>query len=235
MMYSRTWRNEEDIQRDIGIFDNITSLIIRFNFDVKIKLPLNLTELDCSYCGLTSLPDLPNTLKKLSCSYNELTSLPDILPPDLNNLSCDHNRLTHIPTVLPENLDYFNCSDNDLSRISIIPDKLTLLNCNNNKITELTLNHNLVYLFCSDNLITSPIVINDKLKTLKCENNPFDFFLEIFERVTDDDFIEVTFDRYKYQVYELQNRLLRGTYEDFNDRYQKLKTEILAFRLSIDL
>jgi hypothetical protein len=233
MIYRRTWRSEEDINRDTDIFDNITLLIIRFNF--KNKLPPNLLELDCSYCGLTSLPDLPKTLKKLNCSYNELTNLPDILPPDLTDLSCDHNRLTCVPTILPKNLDYFNCSDNDLSRISNLPDKLALLNCSNNKITDLVLNHNLVYLFCSNNLITGPIVISDKLKTLKCENNPFDFFLEIFYGVTDDDFIEVTFDRYKYRIFELQNRLLRGTYEDFNEMYQKLKTEILAFGLSIDL
>ena len=66
-----------------------------------------ITELDCSYNQLTTLPTLPPNLIYLDCCYNQLTVLPT-LPSTLITLYCGNNKITSYP-ILPSTLN--NLSD----------------------------------------------------------------------------------------------------------------------------
>jgi len=61
-----------------------------------------ITDLDCSWNQLTTLPSLPNSLLYIDCEHNQLTALPT-LPNSLNMLDCDFNYLTFLP-ILPNSL-----------------------------------------------------------------------------------------------------------------------------------
>jgi len=93
------------------------------------------TELDCSYNKLTSLPDLP-ALEELVCHANQLTSLPDL--PALKKLFCHHNQLTSLPH-LPSSLIVLCCSYNQLTSLSDLSNQvdLEILECSENQLTEL--------------------------------------------------------------------------------------------------
>ena len=55
------------------------------------------TELNCGYNQLVSLPVLPDSLQQLYCDDNQLVSLP-VLPDSLQRLNCDNNSL---PDIIP--------------------------------------------------------------------------------------------------------------------------------------
>ena len=78
---------------------------------------LHVTELDCSYCGITSFEGLnaPN-LTTLHCDTNNLTSFQHLNCPLLTTLMCSGNKLT--------SFQHLNCP------------LLTRLYCDNNKLTS---------------------------------------------------------------------------------------------------
>jgi Leucine-rich repeat (LRR) protein len=79
------------------------------SFDIIPKYD-NIVYIECIYCHLSKLPELPNSLLKLSCGNNQLTSLPE-LPKSLKELYCRYNKLTELPE-LPNTLQYLSCSKN---------------------------------------------------------------------------------------------------------------------------
>ena len=103
------------------------------------SLPDNITELDVSNRGLTSL-DVTRfkNLKILYCHHNQLTSLH--LNDNLEMLDCYQNRLTSLH--LNQNLQILACPDNLLTSLHL-NENLQQLNCNCNQLTSLHLNEKL--------------------------------------------------------------------------------------------
>ena len=64
---------------------------LRIRTSVNLKPFSRLKKLNCSYCNLTTLPELPQ-VTTLYCSRNQLTTLP--LMPQVTILNCSENRLT---------------------------------------------------------------------------------------------------------------------------------------------
>jgi len=91
----------------------------------------NINLIDCSFCNLSSLPELPNSLQELNCYHNELTVLPQ-LPNGLQKINCGYNKLTVLPQ-LPNSLQYLWCSYNKLSILPELPNSLKEFYCYNNR------------------------------------------------------------------------------------------------------
>ncbi len=168
-----------ELKRLEGLPDSLRILICKHNpistisFINNNPLSANLRELDCNYCLLTCLPDLPHTLQKLDCSQNlylaklpvlpvalkylkcsmcVLTELPE-LPDSLMDLDCSHNKITYLPVMLPTNMDTLNCSANKLTWLPELPNSLTELDCRNNNLTIFpgTIPPGLSWLDCRNN------------------------------------------------------------------------------------
>ena len=103
------------------------------------SLPDNITQLDVSNRGLTSLDVRRFTnLKELYCHHNQLTCLH--LNNNLELLDCYQNRLTSLH--LNQNLQILACPDNQLTSLHL-NENLQQLNCNSNQLTSLHLNEKL--------------------------------------------------------------------------------------------
>lgn len=81
-----------------------------------------LTELNCSYNSLSSIPEQIGQLsglKYFNCSHNHLVNLPEQMTQltALRNLDCSHNYLVNLPENIGQlsNLTAFNCSYNLLN------------------------------------------------------------------------------------------------------------------------
>lgn len=130
------------------------------------KLPHGLKKLDCSNNPLLSLDDLPN-LVLLNCSNCGLNSLPD-LPPTLITLISTGNNLVHLPRLF-KGLRILRCSGNNLKELIRLPTSLVELDCKYNEISEI--DHiddliNLKFLDCRWNkvsLYTSRTTRNEKI------------------------------------------------------------------------
>jgi len=144
------------------------------------------TELNCNYNQLTSLPDLPLSLKYLSCCCNKLTSLP-YLPHSLKTLDCYGNQLKSLPN-LPLSLIYLYCDANILTSLPDLPPSLELLTCKKNRLRTLpTLPSSLTTLWCDHNIPFPDLPYNlqspidgyfDTLKLLQHNNKRIDLGME---------------------------------------------------------
>jgi hypothetical protein len=96
------------------------------------ELPSALKSLNCTACGLTSLPELPNSLILLSCPYNSITHLPEIQE-NVNTIICGNNELHELPH-LPSSLLILHCDNNHLSCLPHLPSNLFELIATDNSI-----------------------------------------------------------------------------------------------------
>ncbi len=158
----------------------------------------NVTEINLSYCGLTSLQGIElfksleslscyandltsldvskNTaLEYLSCGYNEFTSLDVSKNTALRNLNCNSLDLTSLDVSNNTALEYLYCSDNNLTSLDVSKNTaLRNLSCFDNKLTSLDISNNtaLQSLYCSDNNLTSlDVSKNTALRNLSCSDN----------------------------------------------------------------
>lgn len=136
-----------------------------------IQYFIALTNLDCSYCSLTSIPALPSGLLNLSCYLNfGLSSLPS-LPGSLTSLECSNCSFTSLPP-LPATLTYLDCNGNFLSSLPTLPDNISNLHCSGNSLTSLpSLPSSLTLLACDHNLLTSLPPLPVGLTSLECYSN----------------------------------------------------------------
>jgi uncharacterized repeat protein (TIGR01451 family) len=155
----------------IQYFTALSNLQCSFNQLMSLPtLPSSLQILFCSQNKLTSLPTLPSNLQELDCGGNQLTSLPT-LPSSLQELQCSNNKLTSLLT-LPSNLEYLDCAKNQLTSLPTLPSSLKFLSSDQNQFTSLpTLPSNLQTLTCNDNQLTSLPTLPSNLQTLACNDN----------------------------------------------------------------
>jgi len=166
--------------------------LIRITMDNKSylnSLPDNITKLDVSNRGLTSLDVRRFTnLKVLNCRHNHLTSLH--LNEELHTLYCANNHLTSLhlneelhtlycsnnpltSLYLNKNLQQLCCGENCLSSLHLNEkDNITKLDVSNRGLTSLDVRRftNLKVLYCAHNHLTS-LHLNEKLIELYCSNN----------------------------------------------------------------
>jgi hypothetical protein len=97
---------------------------------------LHVTELDCSYCGITSFEGLnaPN-LTALYCDGNNLTSFQHLNCPMLTTLHCDFNNLTSFQNLNCPMLTTLDCYNNNLTSFQHLNcPLLTSLTCSDNEL-----------------------------------------------------------------------------------------------------
>ena len=196
-----------------------------------------ISNLDCSYNQLTSLPDtLPEGLKELYCSRNQLTSLPDALPEGLKTLHCYCNRLTSLPDNLPR-LKWLYCFRNQLTSLpDNLPEGLIILNCSENQLISLPNNLpvSLETLNSSYNQLTSlPDTLPGGLKELYCSGNPLKYVPFLPERpkylFVPEEFEEKhSSERYPeyYQKQQRNRYLIRLFFSEMGFSDDFLKTEL---------
>ncbi len=137
---------------------------------------VNVTELDCSDCNITSFKGLhaPN-LTKLICYDNNLTSLAHLHAPNLTNLYCFQNNLTSFAHLHAPLLTTLHCDNNHLTAFEYLhAPNLTKLVCSHNNLTSLAHLHapNLTTLWCWNNNLTSFEHLHaPALTELDCRNN----------------------------------------------------------------
>jgi len=137
---------------------------------------LDVTQLDCSYCGISSFEGLnaPN-LTRIDCSYNTLTSFQHLNCPMLTEMHCSNNNLTFFQHLNCPALTTLTCSCNKLTSFQHLNcHLLTTLTCSYNKLTSFQhLNcPALTKLYCSNNNLTSFQHLNCPLLTmLYCHYN----------------------------------------------------------------
>ena len=161
------------------IIKGITSLKLKYKWikDLKgIEFFTELTELDCSSNGLTSLDVSHNTeLTVLDCYANRLTSLDVSHNTKLTVLSCGENQLTSLDVSHNTEMTWLDCIKNQLTSLDVSHNtKLTGLNCMLNQLTFLDVSHHteLTKLNCWSNQLTSlDVSHNTKQTELDCGGN----------------------------------------------------------------
>jgi Leucine-rich repeat (LRR) protein len=97
----------------MSILDEYDSNVTSINITSNIYGPLDfsrfirLNKLNCKYCYITSLDNLPNSLIELNCSENEITSL-DNLPNKLTELDCSSNKISSLDNLVPKGTEAFS-------------------------------------------------------------------------------------------------------------------------------
>jgi Leucine-rich repeat (LRR) protein len=172
------------------------------------SLPDNITKLDVSNRGLTSLDVRRFTnLKELYCQHNHLTCL--YLNKNLEYLYCSNNQLTCLR--LNENLQRLHCFQNQLTCLNLNK-KLQILSCSDNCLTSLRLNENLIELYCDNNQLSS-LHLNEELETLYCSFNQLTslylnknlqiihyYYNPIYEIIGDIEYIDINKIKQKMQI-----------------------------------
>lgn len=144
--------------------------------DNKKKIA-QVTELDLSSCGLTSLEDIKyfTGLTSLNCSYNGLSVLDVSNLQELTDFSCSGNELSVLDIAHLAKLSKLDCSYNNLSSLEVANlTNLTELRCGGNDLSSLDIANliNLTYLNCSSNNLSSLDIKNlTKLTWLTCDMN----------------------------------------------------------------
>lgn len=128
----------------------------------------NVIYLECSYTGLTALPEnmyFPSVTAFI-CAFNALTSLPENICkifPNLELFNCDNNLLSCLPENMNfQKLEHFDCSYNQILQLPkmINLPMLKKFYCYNNQLSSLPENvfdlfPNIEYFACSYNKLTS--------------------------------------------------------------------------------
>jgi len=147
-----------------GGYDDITSL-------AGIEYFTGMTEFDCRFTKIASLPALPSSLELLDCGDNQFLTTLSTLPPNLESLFCANSNLTALPT-LPSSLTTLWCIGNQLATLPALPPNLGSIYCQDNKIASLpTLPPSLWRLECSNNLLSTLPSLPTSLQTLFCDKN----------------------------------------------------------------
>ena len=154
---------------------------------INLTQAYQLVKIECENNKLRELR-LPDNVKHVFCENNILENL--YLSRDLNSLSCSNNRLQYIDFTRAHQLQKIDCEDNDLQEL-ILPDsvenllcsnnvlhnlqfgsKLSLVICNNNKLTTLNLsaNNHLIECWLNDNQL-SQLILPHSIQKLFCVNN----------------------------------------------------------------
>jgi Leucine-rich repeat (LRR) protein len=178
------WTYIEDLT-GLQYFTGLTKLSIHSSVKpIKFMPPLSfpeLTNFDCSYNNMTTLPAL--TFPKLKIFYcwsnfnDKLKTLPDLNFPLLESFVCTNNFLTTLTNLTAPNLKSFYCSGNKLTEISLNYPKLVNLNCPFNQLTFLPpLPSTLCSLDCSGNNLTTLPALPDSLCGLYCDSNKITCF-----------------------------------------------------------
>lgn len=129
-------RNE--IEKIENIPATVETLLIGDNNLQSLKIPDNILTLDISNNKLTSVPLLSNKIESINLSHNNITHL-GRLPNSLTEIYAGFNKISSV-NVLPKNLKILEMPDNDIFFIHpILPESLTNVNLENNKIVRLRL------------------------------------------------------------------------------------------------
>ncbi|CNC65708.1 leucine-rich repeat domain-containing protein [Yersinia similis] len=158
--------------------DNNADRLNLHNLDLT-SLPDTLppcNELYISNNNITELPTLPNNLQRLMAICNQLRTLPDTLPEHLLSLYVTSNKLERLPENLPESLETLNVCDNpSLQFPNNWPSNLKYLNIADCELTELpTLPNTLTELYADFNkLRTLPDTLPTSLLKLSVTSNKF--------------------------------------------------------------
>jgi len=165
---------ELDLSNNIALYE----LSCHYNELTGLNVSNNsqLTILGCAYNNLTRL-DVSNNIKLIGlyCSNNKLTEL------DLSNnvllgaLNCSDNRLRSLklpPQTAGLNAGQMRFSNNELTILDLSGYRSAyMLYCDNNRLTELKLPSGGVYLMdCSNNNLES-LVLNHLIQYLNCQYN----------------------------------------------------------------
>lgn len=136
----------------------------------------NLTKLDCSFNGLSSLELSKNKLlKELYCRDNSLARLDISGCVMLRKLDCRYNSIQSLNLAKCTELTHIDCKSNPLKSLDVSANRaLESLNCHNTQLTSLNVsgNNKLETLECSSNSLTSlDLQDNTSLKELSCQGN----------------------------------------------------------------
>ena len=117
---------------------------------------MDITELDISYCNLTSLKGIEyfEALTHLDCWHNELTSLDISKNTALTILDCRSNQLTSLDISKNIVLTHLDCWHNELTSLDVSKNTaLTYLDCRYNQLTSLDISNNtaLTKFYCAGN------------------------------------------------------------------------------------
>lgn len=134
----------------------------------RLKYYTTLETLNCSFCDLNELPELPSTLVVLDCSNNNLINLK--VPMGLQVLICNNNQLCRIN--MPPKLRVINCNSNFMRQFCEFPSRLEVLDCGANFIKVFPpLPITLREFYCGNNLIDHMPELPDSVEILDCSRN----------------------------------------------------------------
>ncbi len=109
------------LSRGVGLLARLERLGVFGNLQLKALPPLDamshLTHLNCSFCSLRSLEDLPASLESLRCEGNLLSSLDVSRCTALRRLELRDNRLVSLSVEHCGALQTLGCGDNRLERV----------------------------------------------------------------------------------------------------------------------
>ena len=93
----------------------------------------------------------------INLSNQNLDDLPEYIYNNrtIRAISCHNNNITNLDRLSElTKLEFLLCNNNNLTELNNLPNSLRILNCSDNKITELTIPQSLRYLICDKNQIT---------------------------------------------------------------------------------
>ena len=166
--------------------NSVSELNIASNQFTKLNnLPPNLIKLFLSNNDLSYIPKLPTNLEVLDCSANpNLRGLP-VFPDTIKELYLNECNIIELPNKLPNKLSILECAKNKLTELPKLPQSLTILNCDYNVITNLNdLPKNLVTLSAKGNLLSKMLTLPFALKTLNLSENKIKGNIVIDARIT---------------------------------------------------
>ncbi len=121
---------------------------------LDVSLDLNLNQLNCSNCGLSTLI-LNQNIYSLNCQSNTLSVIDLTNNNILHDIDCSNNPLTSLIFPSTPSLSYVGCNNTNLINLSLatVP-TLTILSCENNTF-----------------LTSIDLASNNLLSTVSCRNN----------------------------------------------------------------
>lgn len=177
---------------EIGLFQNVQELQAKKeylkNLPENLFSLVKLQNLDLSHNKLETISDNVIKLKNLNIlniSNNKISYLPNSLCglDELERLNIDYNQLKKLPSLekLPK-LDSLSAHNNEIEELSELPESLTWLNLNTNKLKQLPVSitklKNLKTLVLSSNLFDSfpeEILKLESLESLDLGGNPIEY------------------------------------------------------------
>jgi Leucine-rich repeat (LRR) protein len=212
----------------IQIMEKHLNLSGRIGIDLE-TLDRDITHLDISYCGLTSLKGLPNSVRYLRCSKNKITTLADIYHIPLISLGCSYNQLQNLHGC-PQSIKSLICVSNLLSTLDGLPTDINKLYCSYNLITKmpnsnidiLDISCNLLdslggtwsvkELICSNNKLTNLYGCSKDVNILRCSDNPLSDFIHLLEISKNLTLLECLKIKIPHAIVEICQKNIRETF-----------------------